>query len=106
MSLSVETLQEPLLVQIDGDLTIYTVSRIRGEILAQLNFESDLHLDLSGVIEIDTAGLQLLVSIRNAMARSGKSLLLCNPSDAVKDLSNRCNFELSFGIFMTTRGAQ
>lgn len=104
MSLSVESLQEPLLIQIDGELTIYSVGRIRAEILAKLNLESDLHLDLSDVIEIDTAGLQLLVAIRNAMVCSGKSLLLCNPSDAVKDLSRRCNFELSFGMFMSTRG--
>lgn len=106
MSTSEETLQDVLIVPIVGDLTIYTVNQVKSVLLAHVDVQPGLSLDLSQVVEIDTAGLQLLVSAKNTLARSGKPMSLCNPSDAVKDFFSRCNFECSFGIFMTKGEAQ
>jgi len=42
-----------------------------------------VEMDLGGVDELDTAGLQLLVMIKQESQRQGSSLILSNPSAAV-----------------------
>ena len=51
-------------VVITGEMTIYTAREWRDELLAALAAPGDVELDLSGVSDIDAAGIQLLVSLR------------------------------------------
>ena len=49
-------------LSVEGDLTIYTVALAKQTLLEDYeNFSSPVALDLKGVSEIDTAGLQLLL---------------------------------------------
>lgn len=45
----------------------------------------DLALELGGVTEFDSAGVQLLLSARNSLARRGQRLQLRSASPAVAD---------------------
>jgi anti-anti-sigma regulatory factor len=45
--------------------------------------QNDPRLDLSGVHQIDTGGVQLLLSLRSTLAESGQSLALASPSREV-----------------------
>ena len=76
------------------DLTIYTVAEFHSRCVSQLlapdaqaSTKAPSLLDASAVEEVDAAGLQLLVSLANAVKRQGGSLLLDKPSLA---LSQAC----------------
>ena len=60
-------------LKIRGALSIYEAAELRQELLARLEDNTDLELDLEGVTECDTAGLQLLWAARKT---AGESLLL------------------------------
>jgi anti-anti-sigma factor len=47
-------------------------------------------LDLSEVTEIDTAGLQLLLTARRHAANDGRELLLAEPSRTVRSALELC----------------
>lgn len=65
---------------IDGEFNIYTVADWRTRLLEVLAGGDDVHLDLSGVSEIDSAGLQLLIAARNQAWAGGYRLHL-SPTD-------------------------
>ena len=48
---------------LSGDLTIYTVTDIRDQL--RKTTSDDLEIDLAGVSEIDTAGLQLMLLLKS-----------------------------------------
>lgn len=70
---------------LEGPLTIYTAAERKELLLTLLPLAQEVEMDLGGVDEMDTAGLQLLVSIKQESVRHGSSLLLSNPSAAVLD---------------------
>jgi anti-anti-sigma factor len=73
-------------VVIDGELSIYTVLDLKDKLLKGLSAGDKLELDLSGVGEIDGAGLQLLVMIKKEAAALGKTLNFTGHSPVVLDL--------------------
>ena len=79
-----------LLLSFDGALTIFQAAERKPELLHALSLmQREVTLDLSGVDEIDTAGLQLLLLLRREIARQGGILHVtaCSPAVmAVLDL--------------------
>lgn len=70
-----------------AELTIYTVAELRtawlawlGEALAGADPDEPLAADASAVDQVDTAGVQLLLSLANALGRQGHRLQLHQPS--------------------------
>jgi anti-anti-sigma factor len=55
------------------------------EALRQGKGSGDLVLDLSGVIDFDSAGVQLLLSAQRSLQERGDALLLQSPSASVRD---------------------
>ncbi|WP_413795331.1 MULTISPECIES: STAS domain-containing protein [unclassified Pseudomonas] len=70
---------------LEGPLTIYTAVERKDLLLELFPLAQEVELDLGGVDEMDTAGLQLLVLIKQESRRQGSRLLLSNPSTAVLD---------------------
>jgi anti-sigma B factor antagonist len=70
-------------LRIDGELTIYRADEIKALLLAALAEPSDLELDLSGVSELDTAGLQLLMLAKKTALAGSHALHLVAHSTAV-----------------------
>lgn len=68
---------------LEGPLTIYTAAERKELLLELLPLAQEVEMDLGGVDELDTAGLQLLVMIKQESVRQGSSLILSNPSAAV-----------------------
>jgi anti-sigma B factor antagonist len=66
MNIQVEHTGNGTRVKLAGELTIYTAAEIKAA-LAEVMVESgEIEIDLSGITEIDTAGLQLmLIAKRN-----------------------------------------
>lgn len=84
-------------IALDGEMTIYTALALKDELLAPLAQCETAELDLSGVSEIDSAGLQLLIMAKNEAQARGKSLLINGHSPAVLEILNLCDLEGFFG---------
>lgn len=78
-------------VHVDGEMTIYTCGQLKPLLLEHLTKHANARdLDLSRVVEIDTAGLQLLLTARRHASAGGRELRITNPSRAVSDVLELC----------------
>jgi len=59
---------------LDGELTIYDAAELKDLLLERLHASSTLTVDLSGVTELDTAGVQLMLMLQHESAALGKTL--------------------------------
>lgn len=89
---------------VDGEMTVYTCSDLKSRLLTQLTEHADAtELDLSGVVEIDTAGLQLLLMARRHAAAGGRELRVSNPSRPVADVLELCRLNASLAAEASPR---
>ncbi|RMO92443.1 Sulfate transporter/antisigma-factor antagonist STAS [Pseudomonas syringae pv. philadelphi] len=91
MTLSAQTTDDPARVQIDGELTIYTVTELAARILPQIGSAARMEVDLSQVTEMDGAGLQLLAVIQREAGKAGTALHMTGQSKAVTEAFELCN---------------
>lgn len=94
---STKNKKQPGHIAINGELTIYTALDLKATLLAGLATNEELELDLSGVEEIDAAGLQLLVMIKQQAAALGKTLRFTGHSPVVLDLLDLSGLAGFFG---------
>ncbi|KPX57800.1 STAS domain-containing protein [Pseudomonas amygdali pv. hibisci] len=78
-------------VQIDGELTIYTVTELAARLLPQITGAARVEVDLSQVTEMDGAGLQLLAVIQREAGKTGTWLRMTGQSKAVTETFELCN---------------
>lgn len=78
-------------VRVDGEMTVYTCGELKSRLLEQLTAHPDATgIDLSRVVEFDTAGLQLLLTARRHTGEGGRELRVVNPSRAVSEVLELC----------------
>ena len=75
-------------VALSGELTIYTALQAKRELPAHLAKGENLELDLDGIEELDTAGVQVLLWLKRGAAAQGRSLPFVYHSPAVIDVLN------------------
>ncbi|MEI7611614.1 MAG: STAS domain-containing protein [Betaproteobacteria bacterium] len=81
-------------VALSGELTIYSVAEIKAGLAAAMNDANDIEVDLAGITEMDTAGLQLmLIAKRNP----GKNVSFVNHPQSVLRLVDLANLAGVFG---------
>lgn len=74
------------MLQLAGELTVFTAAAIREQLRGALAAApGELEVDLSGITDCDTAGVQLLIASKRQAARSGKGLTFSGHSVAVID---------------------
>ena len=83
--------------RIEGELTIYSVTEAKGQLSSALDQHPTLQLNLAGLEELDTAGVQLLVWIKQEGKRRGKSVLLFAHSPAVVEVFDLLKVAGMFG---------
>jgi ABC-type transporter Mla MlaB component len=60
---------------LNGELTIANAAKIKTELLQALSADGPFELDTTGVVEVDAAGLQLLLSaVKNAASRGAATV--------------------------------
>jgi anti-sigma B factor antagonist len=79
---------------VDEELTIVTAADHRERLLASLGDGHALRIDLSGVADVDTAGLQVLVMARAEGLRLGLPVEFVEPSAAVTEAAALTRLEL------------
>lgn len=75
-------------------MTIYTCGELKPRVLEELAAHPDAtQLDLSHVVEMDTAGLQLLLTARRYAKDAGRELSVANPSHVVAEVLELCRLD-------------
>jgi anti-sigma B factor antagonist len=73
-------------IRLDGELTVQVAAEYKGLLLNALADRDEVILELSGINELDTAGLQLLLLIKREAGQLGKAVRLTEPSPAVLEV--------------------
>lgn len=81
-------------LRIEGELTIFRAAELKPLLLAD---PLPLEIDLSGVTDIDTAGVQLLLLAQNTARAQQCELRLLAPSPAVMEVFALLNLATCFG---------
>ena len=92
MQLNVES--GSLLARLSGSLTIYEVGELQVQLTDSWSTGQPMVVDLGGVTEIDTAGLQWLMALRRTL---GEQLALQNHSHPVIELLDLYQLASFFG---------
>jgi anti-anti-sigma regulatory factor len=81
-------------LKIDGELTIFRAMDLKPAILA---VPPVTEIDLSGVTDLDTAGVQLLMLAKKTALAQGRDIKLVGHSPAVMDVFELLNVAAYFG---------
>ena len=79
----------PTVLRIEGELTIYRASELAQELrgaMAALPTGEPLEIDLSGVTEMDCAGVQLLMATRRSATDTRRALRVAGGSPVVAEV--------------------
>jgi anti-sigma B factor antagonist len=84
-------------LRLDGELSIYRAAELKPVILQAVESSPLLEIDLSGVTEFDTAGVQLLLLAKRCAHERGHELRLVRHSAAVVDVLQLLDLAAHFG---------
>ncbi len=82
---------------IAGELTIYTAANEKQALQEALESTEELEVNLSQVSEMDSAGLQVLIVLKQEAARRKKKLHYSMHSKAVLEILEMSNMTANFG---------
>ncbi|WP_382434579.1 STAS domain-containing protein [Giesbergeria sinuosa] len=84
-------------LRIDGEMTIYRAAELKQLLLEPLQPHATVEVNLSGVTELDTAGLQLLLLAKRTALQQEGQLRLVGHSPAVLNVFDLLNLAAYFG---------
>lgn len=84
-------------IAVNGEMTIYAALELKDKLLLPLAQCKAVEINLAGVSEIDSAGLQLLILAKNEAQARGKTLSITAHSPCVLDILDLCDLEGFFG---------
>lgn len=94
--MSAEQATTPLVYS--GEMTIYSAAANYQQLKERLNARAPMRLDLSGVTEIDSAGLQLLLFAQAEADALGLEFAIMAHSDPVEDVLALLFLKRTFGL--------
>ncbi len=71
---------------VNDEMTIYTAAEQKGALLEHLSDCNEIELDLSGITEIDSAGLQLLMILKSEAVRLNQEVRFIHHSQPVIEI--------------------
>jgi len=91
-----EQKEGPTLVAIQDEMTIYNALEQKNTLYGCLKPDHELQIDLSEVSEIDSAGIQLLIFLKNEAIRKQNELSFVHHSQAVVEVVDLFNLSSFF----------
>ena len=84
-------------IAIEGEMTIYRAADLKVTVLEALRQARVLEIDLSGITELDTAGLQVLMLAKQTATADQRELRLLRHSPAVMEIFEMLDLVAFFG---------
>jgi anti-sigma B factor antagonist len=75
-------------IALEGDLNIYSVKELKGQLTGYLENIKNIELDLSAIDIVDTAGFQLLALMKKEVKSKDKVFSIINPSNEIVRIFN------------------
>ena len=94
MNAKVEYSGQGARVTLSGELTIYSVAEIKSALAEAMGKASEIEVDLAGVTEVDTAGLQLMLIVKR---HPGCDVRFVNHSPEILRLVDLANLGSALG---------
>ncbi|EJL86711.1 anti-anti-sigma regulatory factor (antagonist of anti-sigma factor) [Herbaspirillum sp. CF444] len=105
MPLTQSTRDGHLRLLVNGGFTIFQAAEYKPQLLGVIdNADEMLEMDLSGVDEIDTTGLQLLLLMKREAALQYKQLFFNGISPAVQNVIDMLHLQGTFDIQPSIQG--
>jgi anti-anti-sigma factor len=82
---------------IRGEMTIYSALEQKQQLAEHFKSPQQIQIDLAGVTEIDSAGLQLLMFYKQKATQRGGKLTLVQHSEAVVEVLELLDLSTYFG---------
>lgn len=82
-------------LEIGNSLSIFDAAMLHEKIIEVYKNSDVVEIDLKDITNCDTAGIQLLYSLKKSSLNDGKELNILNPSSAVEDTLNRMSISLN-----------
>ena len=83
----------------EGDLTIYNVAHVKDELFADYEKLADkIALNLEGITEIDTAGVQLLLFAKKFFASVHRSIVISKSNESVDSVLTVLDVNTQFSL--------
>ncbi len=98
MTISVHRDGHTVKIRISGEMTVYNASEIKKGLAEHLFSAKEIELDLSGVSEIDSAGLQLMILAKSESMGAGRSLRITALSGPVEGIVRLYNMQEFFRL--------
>lgn len=94
MNITTEGTGDTLVLRIEGALLVSGVAALKARMLSDLQTCRTLVLDLAGIGECDTAGLQLVCGACRKMLDDGRRIMLGKTSPAIQSMADRLGLTL------------
>jgi anti-sigma B factor antagonist len=101
MAVEVEQQGEIVHLKIVDEMTIYTASEHKESLRAQLLDSNDIEVDLAGVSELDSAGLQVLMMFKSECEKAKKEVRYIHHSTAVISVLELLNLDFGDPIILS-----
>jgi len=88
---------EHIRIKIEGEMTISRVAELKEQIMPTLLQAGEVEIDLSGVTEIDAAGMQLMLAAKLESIVRDVKLAFIGHSQVVQDVLDLCDLGSFFG---------
>jgi anti-anti-sigma regulatory factor len=76
-------------IETGDSLTVFNATALHEIIVEAYRTSDTVELDLSNINSCDTAGIQMLYSLKKSSIRDGKNIIIKHISGAVEDAMNR-----------------
>jgi len=97
MAIQVKKEKGVMQLVVQDEMTIYTALEQKNELLPHLKVDSEVHINLSDVSEIDSAGVQVLMFLKQESQHKNIRLILIQHSQAVVEVLELLNLTAYFG---------
>jgi anti-anti-sigma factor len=86
MNISVEKNEDKSSIKLSGDFNIYSVHESKNSLLGLLDASAEIDIDLSAVVEFDSAALQILVLMKRMASKQNRVVQITAHSTSVVQL--------------------
>lgn len=98
--ITTETVNGICHARVTGEMTIYTAITCRDLLQQSVQSCEEIEIDLSGVTEVDSSGVQLLIQVKRQGVRLGKPVRLVAHSPAITEIIDLYRLGAEFGDLM------
>lgn len=95
MHIDCEHQGETLVMKLEGELSVVNVGQAHRQVVSEMADSQDVLLDLAGLEDSDTAGIQLLLSVATSARISNRGLVVTGINHGLQDALMRVSVDLA-----------